>query len=324
MSYYFFEMKEVTKQLDNVRVLNNFSLQVKKGEIHAVIADNEVSISAVIKIASGEYPYGSYSGDIFIDGDIKYFHSVRDSEKSGIGIIYQKPNFVSQMDISENIHLGSEYSHAGIIDRKKCDKDTVRILKELNQEFDPRMKMYMLRTSDCQKIEIARCVLKKMDIWILEDLVAALTEKEIDNLLELLLSIKDRGITIIYLGHRLKDIVGIADRFTLMREGKTIYMEEAKNYLDDEDVGINLLIGKELSQNGFIDPFCQSYEISKREKEVLQKLIEGYSNKEICEKLFISLNTLKTHIGNIYQKTSMNNRKELASLILKMKRRQQV
>jgi putative multiple sugar transport system ATP-binding protein len=310
------EMKEITKQVSDIRVLNNFSIQIKESEIHAVITDNEAGKSSLIKILSGEYPYGTYSGDIFINGDKKIFYSIKDSEASGIGVIYQKPFSVDHMSIAENILLGSEYSFLGFINKKRCIDETKKILKEMKLDFYPDTKMFELNSFFRQKIEIAKCLLKEKKLWILDDLIAILNEKEADSLLELLEYYKKSGITIIYIGPRIKDVLRIVNTVTAMKDGKSLLTEDAKNYVDS-DIRISLLINNELSKMESIDSFCNHFYISKREKDVLLKLIEGKSYKDICEILFLSMNTIKTHINSIYQKVNAKNKQELINEILK-------
>ena len=292
-------MKEITKQINNIRLLNNFTLQVKEGELHIVVVDSEVSISAIINLITGEYPFGSYSGDIKINGDIKSFYSIIDSERSGIGVVHQKPKFVEQMDICENIFLGSEFTSFGFINYQKCFAESARVLRDFGLNYKPDINIHRINSAERQKIEMARLIIKKVNIWFMEDLTTVLAEKEIDGLLELLKYLKNKKITVIYLGHRLKEILQVSDRVTIMRDGRTLFTEEAKNFFD-EDINMSMMIGKELSRNDLVDSFCSAFEISKREKEVLLLLVNGSSNREICLKLLISINTIKTHISNIY------------------------
>lgn len=317
---YILEMFEMTIQLNNVRVLNNFTLQVKEGEFHAVIADSEFSLATILKILSGEYSNANNIGDLYVRGEIKKFNSISDSEKSGIGIIHQKPEFVEQMDISENIFLGTEIKKLGfVIERMNCFLESIKVLKEVGLNYKPTTKVRGMTTFEKQKLEMARLLAKKSSIWVLEDPSNILSDKEISNMVEILAMLKSKRITVIYLGHRLKDILKIADKVTIMREGKDLLTEDARSYFD-EDIEMSLMVGKELSRSEFIDSFCSAYDISKREKDVLLLLLNGCSNREICLELFLSVNTIKTHISNIYQKTKMGNRIELANLILKFKK----
>lgn len=319
MKKYFLEMKEITKVNNNIRVLNNFNLCVEEGEFHTVVADNEASIEAIIKILMGEIPSSNYIGDIFIDGKKENFNSIKDSEKAKIAIIHQKPKFVPEMTIWENVFLGSEFTKAGFIDKKKCIAFAAKALEEVGLNLNPNLKLINLSTFEQHKIEMARAIVKSHKIWVLEDLVAVISEREIDELFELLKKIKNNyKITFIYVGHKLKEVLNITDTITFVRDGKTVFCEEAKNYYDD-DAEMSMMLGKELTKNVFIDSFCESFNISKREKDILIMLLNGKNNREICAKLCISINTIKTHISNIYQKTGVNNRVELLKLMLKFK-----
>jgi len=309
-------MKEITKLVNNIRVLNNFSLFIKEGETHTVITDSEASMFAIIKILTGDFPSSSYIGDILINRKKEIFNSIKDSEKAGIGVVRQKPRFVPEMKIWENIFLGSELTHMGFIDYKKCLTEAFKALKKVGLDIDANVKIENLTTFQHQKIEMARLIIKKIKIWVFEDLVAVLTDREIDELLELLKTVKNNELTFIYIGHKLKEILQVSDMITFVRDGKAIFTEEAKNYYDD-DAEMSMMIGKELAKNIFIDSFCETYNISRREKEVLVMLLNGKNNREICSKLCLSINTIKTHISNIYQKTGVNNRVELLKLMLK-------
>ncbi len=316
MKDFLLEVKEVTKLVNNIRVLNNFSLCIKKGETHTIITDSEASMSAIIKILSGEYPASSYIGDILINGRKEVFNSIRDSERASIGIVRQKPSFVPEMKIYENIFLGSEITKSGFIDNKRCLAEASSALEKVELDVDANIKIENLTTFQCQRIEMARLIIKKLKIWVFEDLIAVLTEREIDELLEFLKKLKNGELTFIYIGHKLKEILQVSDTITFVRDGRTIFTEDSKNYYDD-DAEMSMMIGKELTKNVFIDSFCDSYNISKREKEVLIMLLNGRNNREICSKLCLSINTIKTHISNIYQKTRVNNRVELLKLMLK-------
>ncbi|HCM27610.1 MAG: hypothetical protein A2Z99_14455 [Treponema sp. GWB1_62_6] len=310
------EMREITKQTNDIRVLNAFSLQVKQGDIHAVVSDNHESISAMIKVLCGIYPHESYSGDILINGNRKIFNSIKDSEEAGIGVIYQKPFFCKSMSITQNLFLGNEYNRFGFIDQKRCQKEAERIIADLNLDFKKRGRIFELSLFEKQKLAIGRNLIKNSGIWVLEDIISVLTEEEIDDLLDLLQAYGNKGITIVYVGHRLKDILRIADTVTVMQNGKDKLSEAAKNYMED-DLRISMIIKNELPKYGSLDSFCANYDISRRENEVLLLLIDGKSYKEICDQLFLSLNTVKKHVSNIYQKIKVNSKRELLNAILK-------
>ncbi len=320
MKNYLLEMKEITKIVNDIRILNNFNLYVNENEFHTIIVDNEMSISGIIKILQGEYPSSSYVGDIFIFGKKEIFNNIKDSERAGIGVIHQKPKFVSEMTIWENVFLGSEYTKFGFIDTRKCIYFTKKALLDVNLKLEAGTKVQNLSTFEKYKLEIARAIVKNLKILVLEDLIAFLSEREVDELFDLIRRVKDLyNITFIYVGHKLKEVLNISDMLTFVRDGKTIFSEEAKNYYYDDDAEMSMMLGKELDKNMFIDNFCEKFNISKREKDILILLLNGKNNREICSKLCISINTIKTHISKIYEKTNVKNRVELLKLILKFK-----
>ncbi len=175
--------------------------------------------------------------------------------------------------------------------------------------------MFELSLFERQKVAIGRNLIKNSDIWVLEDVISVLTEEEIDSLLDLLQEYRSQGKTIVYISHRLKDILRIADTVTIMQNGKDKVTEATKNYTED-DLRMSLLIKDELPKYGSLDSFCANYGISRRENQVLLLLMDGKSYKDICDQLFLSLNTVKKHISNIYQKIHVNGKRVLLNAIL--------
>lgn len=246
MSEYILEMRNITKDFPGVRALDNVSLKVRKGEVHAICGENGAGKSTLMKILSGVYPYGTYEGDIVIDGDVKHFHSIKDSEKEGIAIIYQELTLVKYMTVGENIFLGEEPVKKGTIDWMKVYADTTRILKELNLDINPYEKVMNLGIGLQQMVEIAKAISKNAGILILDEPTSALTETETKRLFDILKSLKANGVTCIYISHKLDEIYEIADSITILRDGKTVATEKVSDI--DEDRIISLMVGRELTQ----------------------------------------------------------------------------
>lgn len=247
MGEYILEMNNIVKEFPGVRALDNVSLKVRKGEIHALVGENGAGKSTLMKVLSGVYPFGTYEGDIIIDGNGQKFSSIKESEKAGIGIIYQELTLVKQMNICENIFLGNEFSKNGIIDWNKAMSKTSELLKEVGLIESPDTKVINLGIGKQQLVEIAKAISKNVKILILDEPTAALNEDDSENLLNIIRQLKEEGISCIYISHKLKEVKAIADRITVIRDGKTI-----ETFDNDESVNqdriITGMVGRELTQ----------------------------------------------------------------------------
>lgn len=246
MSDYILEMRNITKEFPGVKALDNVNFQVKKGEIHALIGENGAGKSTLMKILSGVYPYGSYSGDIIVNDEVQTFSGIRDSEEKGIAIIYQELALVKQMNVCENILLGNEIASKGMIDWEGSLVEAKRVLKEVRLDINPSTKIINLGIGQQQLIEVAKAIAKKTELLILDEPTSALTESETENLLNLLKEFRNKGITCIYISHKLNEIFEIADRITVLRDGQTVTTRDAVDL--NEDQLITLMVGRELTQ----------------------------------------------------------------------------
>ncbi|ADD01572.1 ABC transporter related protein [Thermoanaerobacter mathranii subsp. mathranii str. A3] len=246
MSEYILEMRNITKEFPGVKALDNVNFKVKRGEIHALVGENGAGKSTLMKILSGVYPYGTYKGDIIIDGEVKQFRNIKDSEKSGIAIIYQELTLVKYMTVGENIFLGEEPVKGGIIDWMKVYSETYRLLKELQINVNPYTKVMNLGIGHQQMVEIAKALSKKARILILDEPTSALTESETEHLLNILKDLKKNGVTCIYISHKLNEVFEIADSITVLRDGKTIMTDKKENFTENKV--ISLMVGRELTQ----------------------------------------------------------------------------
>lgn len=246
MSEYILEMTNITKEFPGVKALDNVTFRIKKGEIHALVGENGAGKSTLMKILSGVYPFGTYGGEIKIRGQEQKFNGIKDSEKAGIAIIYQELALVKQMNVCENIFLGCEIGNKGIINWEKAYIETEKVLKEVHLNIRPATRILNLGIGQQQLVEIAKAIAKKADILILDEPTAALTEKESDNLLKILRELKDKGVTCIYISHKLNEVMEIADNITTLRDGKTVSTDDKKAM--DENKIISKMVGRELTQ----------------------------------------------------------------------------
>jgi D-xylose transport system ATP-binding protein len=246
MSDFILEMRNITKDFPGVRALEDVTFQVKRGEIHALVGENGAGKSTLMKILSGFYPHGSYSGDVVLDGKVQQFFAIRDSEHAGIAIIFQELALVKHMTIAENIHLGDEVCRArGVIDWNKTFQATAKALVEVGLKLNPASRVIDLGVGSQQLVEIAKALSKEARLLILDEPTAALTETETENLIGILNALRKRGVTCIYISHRLREVTRIADRITVLRDGKTIVTDE-KAKMPEERM-IQNMVGRELT-----------------------------------------------------------------------------
>jgi len=246
MGEYILEMKNITKDFPGVRALDNVNFKVCKGEIHALVGENGAGKSTLMKILSGAYPYGTYEGDIYIDGEKKQFRTIKDSEHAGISIIYQELTLVKYMTVGENIFLGEEPTKNGIIDWNKVYSDSKELFKKLNIDIDVYEKVINLGIGQQQMVEIAKAISKNSKILILDEPTAALTEGETRQLFRILRELKQHGVTCIYISNKLEEIFEIAANVTILRDGKTIGTHHISEL--NEDKMISMMVGRELTQ----------------------------------------------------------------------------
>ncbi|MEZ0536735.1 xylose ABC transporter ATP-binding protein [Caldicellulosiruptoraceae bacterium PP1] len=246
MSEYILEMEHIIKDFPGVRALNDVTFKVKKGEIHALVGENGAGKSTLMKILSGAYPFGTYEGDIYIEGKKQQFKTIKDSEHAGISIIYQELTLVKYMTVGENIFLGEEPTKNGFIDWNKVYSDSQALFNKLGIDIDVYEKVMNLGIGQQQMVEIAKAISKNSKILILDEPTAALTEGETRQLFRILRDLKNHGVTCIYISHKLEEIFEIVDNVTVLRDGKTISTNSITE-LNEEKI-INMMVGRELTE----------------------------------------------------------------------------
>jgi len=246
MSDYLLEMQGITKEFPGVKALDNVTFSVRKGEVHALVGENGAGKSTLMKILSGVYAAGSYDGDILIEGQPQHFHTIKDSERAGIAIIYQELALVKQLSVAENIGLGDEIATAGVINWNESYLRAERALKKVGLNINPATEITHLGVGEQQLVEIAKALSKDARILILDEPTAALAEGEAANLLKILKGLRDDGVTCIYISHRLKEVFEIADRVTVLRDGKTVSTDQKTDLTEDRLIA--RMVGRELTQ----------------------------------------------------------------------------
>ncbi|MBI2758761.1 MAG: ATP-binding cassette domain-containing protein [Chloroflexi bacterium] len=241
------EMKNITKEFPGVKALNNVSFQVAEGEIHCLVGENGAGKSTLMKVLSGVYPHGEYTGDILFEGEVQHFSGISDSEKAGIGIIYQELALIPELTVYENIFLGHEIKAGPVVNWNETIKRAGEMLKKVRLEVNPATKVKDLGVGKQQLVEIAKALSKQVKLLILDEPTAALNENDCDNLFDLLRDLKKNGVTCVLISHKLKEVIKIADTVTVLRDGQTICTLDAKTGGVSENILIKHMVGREIN-----------------------------------------------------------------------------
>ena len=240
------EMRDITKEFPGVKALSGVNFKVRRGEIHALVGENGAGKSTLMKVLSGVYPHGTYAGDIVLDGKVQQFRKISDSEDAGIAIIFQELALVKQMTIAENLFLGSErLAGRGVIDWNRTYQETFTALGKVGLKLSPATRVVDLGVGSQQLVEIAKALAKNARLLILDEPTAALTETEAANLLRILEDLREKGVTCIYISHRLREVTRIADRITVLRDGQTVLTADRADM--PEERMIRSMVGRDLT-----------------------------------------------------------------------------
>ena len=246
MNEYILEMRGITKEFPGVRALDNVNFKVKNGEIHCLVGENGAGKSTLMKVLSGVYKFGSYSGDIVYNGEVQQFQSTKDSENAGIAIISQELALIPELTVYENIFFGHEVMHGKTINWNETIIQAKEMLKKVRLDVNPSRKVRELGVGQQQLVEIAKALSKKAKLLILDEPTASLNEDDSQNLLQLLRDLQAEGVTSIMISHRLKEVVTIADTITVLRDGATICSMEATGGKVAESEIIKYMGGREI------------------------------------------------------------------------------
>ncbi|HWK68537.1 MAG TPA: multiple monosaccharide ABC transporter ATP-binding protein [Rhizobiaceae bacterium] len=238
------EMRGITKTFPGVIALQDVNLDVRAGEIHAIVGENGAGKSTLMKVLSGVYPFGAYAGDIRFQGEECRFHGIHDSERRGIVIIHQELALVPLLSIAENIFLGNEQARYGVIDWDAVRGKAAALLRKVGLREDPDTLITNIGVGKQQLVEIAKALSKEVKLLILDEPTASLSEKDSDALLKLLIEFKDHGIASILISHKLNEVGKVADRITILRDGRTIETLDKADI--DEDRIITSMVGRPL------------------------------------------------------------------------------
>ncbi|MCL6602617.1 MAG: xylose ABC transporter ATP-binding protein [Paenibacillus sp.] len=243
---YVLEMVDISKEFPGVKALDHVNFKVRQGEIHALCGENGAGKSTLMKVLSGLYPAGTYSGEIVIGGENKQFHKITDAEKAGIAIIHQELALVKEMTVGENIFLGAEPCKHGVIQWDELYHNASVWLKKVGLNISPDVKIGNLGIGQQQLIEIAKALSKHTKILILDEPTAALTESEVSILMGILNQLRSEGVSCVYISHKMPEVFALADSITVLRDGRTVATLD-RNETDDDKV-VSLMVGRELTE----------------------------------------------------------------------------
>ena len=289
------EMKNITKTFPGVIALDDVSLEVETGEIHAIVGENGAGKSTLMNVLSGVFPHGEYTGDIEYEGKHCKFNTIRDSEHIGIVIIHQELALVPLLSIGENMFLGNERGNYVSIDWDKTFAEADKYLKLVGLEESSRTLIKDISVGKQQLVEIAKALAKDVKLLILDEPTASLNESDSKKLLDLLLELKKQGVTSILISHKLNEVDYIADQITVIRDGAVIKnLDKRKEKFTEDDI-ITAMVGRQLTDR-FPKRNSNIGDISLEVKDwnVYHPL---YEDKKVCDN--ININVRKGEIVGI-------------------------
>jgi putative multiple sugar transport system ATP-binding protein len=241
------EMNSITKTFPGVKALDDVTLKVERGEIHAICGENGAGKSTLMKVLSGVYSFGSYTGDIVYENEVRKFSNISDSEAQGIVIIHQELALSPYLSIAENIFLGNEIKNVfGLINWNKTYQEASSLMARVGLKEDPNLPIKDVGVGKQQLVEIAKALSKRVKLLILDEPTAALNDEDSAHLLDLLRHLKGQGITSIIISHKLNEIEAIADTTTILRDGKTIESLNMKGSKISQERIIKGMVGREM------------------------------------------------------------------------------
>jgi ribose transport system ATP-binding protein len=263
-------MQNITKSYPGVLALDSVSFEIFHGEVHCLVGENGAGKSTLMKILSGAIQKDT--GSIFVNGQPTQIGSPLDSQKLGIGIIYQDFKLVPELSIAENIFLGNEIlnDYSFTLNKNKMKFLSEEALDQLGEKYDVTIPVYKLSVAARQMVEIAKAINKDVKVLALDEPTASLTDSEIKNLFKIIKRLKNDGVGIIYISHRIEEIFEIGDRVTVLRDGRKIITEEIGSV--SRDLLIKYMIGRELTGDFPKNTLTRKSEILRIENIQTEKL----------------------------------------------------
>ncbi|MGI6148904.1 MAG: sugar ABC transporter ATP-binding protein [Firmicutes bacterium] len=237
------EMRGIEKSFPGVKALSNVNFTVKQGSVHGLCGENGAGKSTLMKILNGVYQPDA--GQILIDGEEVRITSPLDARRLGIAMIFQELNYIPEITIEEFLFLGREpVNRFGGVDWKKIRQDTIKLLQAEGLHYDPTTQLKDLSVSDIQVLEILKALSENADIIIMDEPTSAITEREVDSLFEKILRLKAKGVSIIYISHKMDELFRITDTITVLRDGSVI--DTRPTHELNPDTIITLMVGRKI------------------------------------------------------------------------------
>ncbi len=236
--------RKICRSFGDNQVLFDVDLALQAGEVHALIGENGAGKSTLVKILAGYLR--PTSGDVLVDGKKRHYHSSGEAEADGVVMIHQELALAEQLSAEENIFLGRELRRGLFLDRRAMRERSRAALAELETHVDPRARVKDLSTSDQQMVEIAKAITRDVRVLIMDEPTATLTENEVKVLFALIARLRQRGVAILYISHKLREIEQIADRVTVLRDGHLVDSGPMAGHSKEELA--RLMVGREINE----------------------------------------------------------------------------
>ena len=266
------EIKGITKYFPGVTALNHVDLDIYQGEVHVLVGENGAGKSSLIKMLSGIYQPDE--GEILFSGNKYAPLTPRDAIKAGIRVVYQELNLLPYLSIAENIYFEKLPSRGGVVDFNKLNRDTQHMLDEVGLKLSPGTPINLLGIAQKQLVEIAKALSDESKILILDEPTATLTSKEIILLFEIIKQLQQKGVTIIYISHRLQEIYEIGDRITILRNGSKVDTRVISNVTVPEIV--KMMVGRDMASEY---PYHEEIKLGEAVLRVENLSFKGNPNK---------------------------------------------
>ncbi len=251
-------MQNIVKTYPGVTALDDVNFELEKGEVHVLMGENGAGKSTLMKILAGAEDKNS--GKIFLDDAEVTIKNPIDAQKLGIVMIYQELNLVQQLSVGENIFLGREpKKKSGLIDWSKLYLESKKLLARLNSNIDPKKEVSLLSVAEQQIVEIAKALSYKAKIIIMDEPTAAITTREVEELFKVIRWLKESGIGIVYISHRMEEIFVVGDRITILRDGKYVDRKSIKE-INKDDI-IRKMVGRDLDKEFPKQQFVKGNEV---------------------------------------------------------------
>lgn len=214
------QMKGISKSFTGVQALNNVNFELRKGEVHALMGENGAGKSTLMKALVGVHQPDE--GKIYYKNQEVEFHSVLDAQKNGISMIFQELNLIPHLTVAENIFLAREPMRMGMVDFALMEEKAIRLLDVFEMDISPKDIVHTLPVAKQQMVEIAKAISFNVEVLIMDEPTSALTKKEIEKLFKLIETLKNRGVCIVYISHRMDELRRICDHITIFRDGRYV------------------------------------------------------------------------------------------------------